>query len=304
MKTIRCPECNLVNWATAAECKRCRCVLPTAEAPAVEMASIGSFQPAQASFQSPPHSFQPAQSFPNNNVSHDFGFREKNYRQNSQPSGFGAANNYYNPKNPYQSAYNSANRKSGLAIASMIFGILGFVLTIFLIGLLLAPIGLILGIVALVKAKRRPMEYGGQGFAIAGVVTSALVVLIIPVIAAIAIPNLMAARRAANEGSAISSIRSISKSVGGYKAFANSPPTCVSLEEMAANKAILEGLADGEHNGYRFAVNTSQSGCEITATPVSKTMGDRSFYYSTADGKLRGATKQGAVATNSDAIIH
>lgn len=308
MKTIRCPECNLVNWATATECKRCRCVLPIAAAAPVETASVGSFQsaqpsfqPVQSAFQSPPNSFQPAQNFPNNNVSHDFGFREKRYQQNSQPAGFGSVNNNYAPKNPYQSTYQPVNLKSGLAIASMVFGILGFVSSIFLIGLLLAPIGLILGIVALVKAKRRPMEYGGQGFAIAGVVTSALVVLIIPVIAAIAIPNILAAKRAANEGSAISTLRSISKA---HTVGTNKPMKCSSLQEMASRQLINQGLSDGEHNGYKFAVNDFPAGgCEVTATPISSSEGNRSFYYSTLDGKIRGATKQGAVATNSDAII-
>ena len=80
----------------------------------------------------------------------------------------------------------------------MVLGILGFLTAFLLIGLLFAPIGLILGIVALAKIKKKPHIYGGQGFAIAGIVTSSMIVLIFPIIAAIAIPNLLAARRMAN----------------------------------------------------------------------------------------------------------
>lgn len=58
------------------------------------------------------------------------------------------------------------NQSKGMAIASMVLGIVGLVLSCLVIGIIPCVIGLILGIVVLVKQK------AGQGMAIAGIVTS------------------------------------------------------------------------------------------------------------------------------------
>ena len=57
-------------------------------------------------------------------------------------------------------------QSKGMAIASMVLGIVGLVLSCLVIGIIPCVIGLILGIVVLVKQK------AGQGMAIAGIVTS------------------------------------------------------------------------------------------------------------------------------------
>lgn len=304
MKTIRCPECNLVNWVTAADCKRCRYVFQSAGNDVVETASISGFS-------LPQNNFQQQNNFPPPPIAHDFAFRETtvqpprtNYQTpqtNYRPPQNNQAYNNYQPN--YNFAPQPQNLKSGLAITSMVFGILAIVGSIIIIGIVFAPIGLILAIVALVKASKRPNEYGGKGFAVAGLVTSALVLLILPMIAAIAIPNLLAAARAANEGSAISTIRTIANAQGNSK-FNGKQMNCATLQDLAKTQTINQGLADGEHNGYRFAITDLVSGgCEITATPLTERQGKRSFYYSTAEGKIRAATKQGAIATKNDPIL-
>ena len=68
------------------------------------------------------------------------------------------------------------SEKRGLAIASMVLGILGLVLACLSIGLFPAIIGLILGIISLATHR------GGHGMAIAGVVTSAIAVAIAVII--------------------------------------------------------------------------------------------------------------------------
>ncbi len=192
MKSIKCPACNLTNWADVKECKRCG-----------------------YSYEGNP---PPPQTMPNdfgNQNARDFGHNQPNYQtQNNYSANDYQANNYP-PPNYHQGDYRQpnygqpnyqqnygyqpyANQKSGMAITAMILGILG-----------IAPIGLILGIIALKKANKNPQEYGGKGFAIAGIALSAVTMLFIPMIAAIAIPNLMAARRSANEGSAIASLRTL-----------------------------------------------------------------------------------------------
>lgn len=314
MSTIRCPQCNLVNWATAAECKRCRFVLQGGETPAFQTApsvppahqtSQNPFtssytEPARQAppFQSPP---PPASGYgqPNNNYGYN-GRQQPNYGYNSyqQPDNGYGYNNYQPGLRPP-----SQNLKSGLGIASMVLGILGLVTSLFLVGFLLAPIGFILGIVALVKARSKPQVHGGKGFAIAGLATSLCVLPVFLMVMAIAIPNVMAARKAANEGSAISSIRSIVRANPEYRT-TTGQIECWALKDLVVQKGLNEGLADGEHLGYRFAVNPSiDNGCEITATPRSISDGNRSFYYSTREQVLRFGFKQGAPATRTDPAL-
>jgi len=98
----------------------------------------------------------------------------------------------------------------GYAIASLILGILSLPTA----GLLLvgAMVSVVLGVVALVKASREPGQYAGKGMAVAGIVLSGLSILVIPVIgvvAAIAIPSLLRARVSANEAAAIGDVRTV-----------------------------------------------------------------------------------------------
>jgi hypothetical protein len=107
--------------------------------------------------------------------------------------------------------------KKGLAIASLVLGILGLpLLFCFGIGFLLSLVGLVLGIVALVKASRHPHEYGGKGLAIGGLVASGMSVLALPVVAAIAIPSLLRARVSANEAAAIGDTRTVISAEAAY----------------------------------------------------------------------------------------
>lgn len=280
MTSVKCPKCSLTNWATAGECKRCGF----------------SFQTRETQAPPPPHA-SGGRAFDNaGQTAH----QSPNFHTPSEWSANPFQNQTYQTPN-YQ--YNQpANLKSGLAIASMILGILGFITSIFLVGIIIAPIGLILGIIALIKANKKPHIYDGKGFAVAGIVTSAMVVLFIPIIAAIAIPNLLAARRAANEGSAIASLRTLSGAEQTYIATAGAG-SCGDLKTLGSSKLIDPVLAKGEKSGYRFTIvdlPTRTGDCDIHATPLTDSTGTRSFYISTQDGILRGADKKGKMAGRSD----
>jgi type IV pilus assembly protein PilA len=91
-----------------------------------------------------------------------------------------------------------------------------------------------------------------------------IVVAIIGIIAAIAIPNLMASRRAANEGSAQSSLRTIHSAQVVYQA-------TMGAGAFAANLATLQGqtltdtvLSSGTKSGYNFAI-VEQAGVNASA---------------------------------------
>lgn len=250
MNSFKCPQCNLTNWVTAPECKRCK------------------------------RPFQPV------------------YEQNTFSQNYESQSTWQ----PDFRGYPQAPLKSGLAIASMVLGILGLVTSLFLVGLLLAPIGLILGLVGLSRANKNPQVYGGKGFAIVGIVLSSLVVLIIPIVAAIAIPNLMAAKRAANEGSAISSLRTLAAAEQTLMATSYK---CGDLQKLGSSQLIDPTLAAGEKNGYNFKVIVSSAAnvCEIQAIPADSSTGSRSFYISTQDGVIRAANKKGLPADKNDLPI-
>jgi prepilin-type N-terminal cleavage/methylation domain-containing protein len=91
-----------------------------------------------------------------------------------------------------------------------------------------------------------------------------IVVAIIGIIAAIAIPNLLASRRAANEGSAQSSMRTIHSSQATYQATAGNGAYAASLNALNGVDLIDDVLNTGTKSGYDFAV-VEQAGAGATA---------------------------------------
>lgn len=171
-------------------------------------------------------------------------------------------------------------QKKGLAIAGLVLGILSF-MTFGLLGVG-AIVGIILSAVAMVRVSREPWRYGGRGLAIAGLVlsiTSLVAAVPIGVVAAIAIPNLLASRRAANEGSAIRSLRLIAEAEFEYQSYFGKYGT---LEELAAKGLIAPNLVSGTRHGYNFTLtldSTNPNAFEVTGVPITYgSTGTRSFY--------------------------
>jgi len=91
-----------------------------------------------------------------------------------------------------------------------------------------------------------------------------IVVAIIGIIAAIAIPNLMASRRAANEGSAQSSVRTIHSAQVVYQATAGAGAYAGSLATLQGQTLTDVVLSSGTKSGYKFAI-VEQAGVNSTA---------------------------------------
>ena len=81
-----------------------------------------------------------------------------------------------------------------------------------------------------------------------------IVVAIIGIIAAIAIPNLLASRRAANEGSAQSSIRTIHSAQVVYQATAGQGAFAADLATLRTETLTDVQLGSGTKSGYRFEI--------------------------------------------------
>ena len=102
-----------------------------------------------------------------------------------------------------------------------------------------------------------------------------IVVAIIGIIAAIAIPNLLASRRAANEGSAQSSLRTIHSSEATYQATAGqgSYGSMTNLGPVAGGgQGLIDAvLSTGGKSGYTFAITvagTTPDAFYATAVPT------------------------------------
>lgn len=197
-----------------------------------------------------------------------------------------------------------AKKRKGLATASLVLGVISILtLTFFLVGALTA---LILGIVALVRIKNQPALYGGRGLALAGIITSAAsFVMAVPlaIIMAIAIPNLLASRQAANEAAAVNSLRAILYAQNTYSATTGNGQFG-ELNQLGSVQLIDGELASGRKYGYYFSVLTFEDGCEISAVPQNYgTTGRRSFQASCSEEDVRGADRRGEPASAEDPVV-
>src|ERR1700759_4865042 len=93
-----------------------------------------------------------------------------------------------------------------------------------------------------------------------------IVVVIIGIIAAIAIPNLLAARRSANEGSAISSLRTTHGAQMTYQATSGAGNYASSYAVLASTNLVDSVLGSETKSGYGFKTTNAASG---TGTPAT-----------------------------------
>ena len=135
-----------------------------------------------------------------------------------------------------------------------------------------------------------------------------IVVAIIGIIAAIAIPNLLASRRAANEGSAQSSLRTIHSAEATYQATTGNG-AFGTLANLDTADLVDPVLGTGTKSGYNFTIPTivapaagtqaqffAQSDPQ-TDSGVSQS-GTRHFCV-TEDGVMRGTAAVAAVANRA-----
>ncbi len=123
-----------------------------------------------------------------------------------------------------------------------------------------------------------------------------IVVVIIGIIAAIAIPNLLAARRSANEGSAISSLRTIHGGQMTYQATTGAGQYAATLGDLGAISIIDSQLASASKSGYNFA-NSAALGSPTTPA-VFATVATPAV----ASGITMTGTRQFGIAT--DGVLH
>jgi type IV pilus assembly protein PilA len=159
--------------------------------------------------------------------------------------------------------YSGPAQTSGKAIASLVCGIIN-VFPLFIVAI-------VLGHISLSEIKKSSGRIKGEGLAIAGLVMGYLGIVAIPfflIVAAIAIPNLLRAKIAANESSAIGSVRNVITAEISYQSTHTDAGFTCSLSDLAAAGLIDFGVASGQKTGYIF--DLQNCGAEAEGGPISK----------------------------------
>ncbi len=109
-----------------------------------------------------------------------------------------------------------------------------------------------------------------------------VVVTVIGLLATIAMPNLLRARRQANEAAAQATLKTISSSLESYYALNNQYPDDTTSLTGATPPYLSVDYFTAPRNGYSYsAAGLAQFSYDITAVPVSSSMGTHSYTIST-----------------------
>lgn len=199
-------------------------------------------------------------------------------------------------------------KTDGKAVGSLILGILS--LTIFSV---LAGIpAVILGHISRSNIKKSMGKLKGEGMALAGLILGYISFAAIPfilIIAAIAIPNLLRARISANEAGAVRALRDVNQAAVTYVADKKAFPGELSELGPSGAQLIRQEIADGQHQGYRFAyyaVDENQDqvadGYFVSAHPLTPgTTGVRTF-CTDQTGVIRSAPSGQECTTESEPL--
>ncbi len=157
------------------------------------------------------------------------------------------------------------------------------------------------------------MKKSSKGFSL---IELLIVVAIILIIAAIAIPNLLRSRIAANQASAVGSLRTLNTAEITYSSTYNSGfsstlsylmPTAAGVTNPTSTAAGLidSVLASGSKSGYTFtyvAATPDSSGridnYSINASPINSSTGTN-YYYTDQSGVIRQNSTTTAESTDS-----
>ena len=136
-----------------------------------------------------------------------------------------------------------------------------------------------------------------------------IVVAIILIIAAIAIPNLLRSKMAANEASAVGSLRTLNTASVAYSTtYGTYPPGLSNLGPSSAPSSTAADLIDsvlssGTKSGYAFtwAAGTGNLSYSITAAPSTPGVTGQRYFFTDQSGVIR-ANTAGAATSSSTPI--
>ena len=136
-----------------------------------------------------------------------------------------------------------------------------------------------------------------------------IVVAIILIIAAIAIPNLLRSKIAANEASAVGSLRTLNTASVSYStSYGSYPQALASLGPSTSPTSTTADLIDsalvtGSKSGYQFTYSspTPYQQYSITASPITPGVTGQRYFFTDQSGVIRVNLSQ--IAASSDKPI-
>ena len=162
---------------------------------------------------------------------------------------------------------------AGLAVASLVLGILGF--------MMLGPLGaipaVICGHIAKSKINANPETLTGEGMALAGLIMGYIqigsLVLIVPLLAAIAIPSFVMARDTSQHNACIGNMRQIDSAKEQW-AMANSAAEGSTVTVAAANDYMKRPPTCAAGGTYEYRPVGEDPKCSTHGT-IGNPMSDR-----------------------------
>jgi len=154
-------------------------------------------------------------------------------------------------------------KTSGLAVASLVLGILG----LFTCGVT-ALVGFILGIVSLVKVKKSNGALGGQGLALAGTIVSAIFVFMIPLLAAMMLPALAKAKQRAMTINCVNNMKQLALAARIYSGdhnghYPSATNWCDALKTGVGSEKVFQcPAAENQNERCHYAYNSHLDGME------------------------------------------
>ena len=153
-------------------------------------------------------------------------------------------------------------KTSGLAITSLILGILG----LFSCGIT-GLVGLVLGLVALVKIKNSQGRLSGSGLAIAGIAVSGLFLLMLPIFAAMLLPALANAKERAQTIHCVNNVKQLGLAAIMYASDHNDtfPPAatwCDVIQTNIGSSKVFQCPSGAEGGRSHYAFNAKLAGWE------------------------------------------
>jgi len=215
------------------------------------------------------------------------------------------------PGIPAQAGYTGAQEKSGKATASLVCGLVFFFWPFTSIA------AVVLGHLALSDIKKSAGRLAGQGMAVAGLVLGYIQLALLPfilIIAAIAIPNILRARMAANEASAVGTLRTYNTAMVTYASTCPNvgyPKKLSNLGATDTDKCAHEDLVGAQLTvpvpvkyGYRFFYNVEPDAdgkvtkYVLSADPVAPGTSGMRHFFTDETGVIRFSAMGGADANS------